>query len=108
MYWDLYLVWETPQQRSNNNLVYSVISTDKLAKILNSIAIAHLIVKLQMSFPKFSRIGWATPGVCCKQDSCPEGVSETLALSSFKITTVNNYADSLLLLSDFLNSNLCK
>lgn len=54
------------------------------------------------------RIGWTTPGVCSKQDSCPECVSETPALSSFKIPTVNNYADSVLLLSDFLNSNLCK
>jgi hypothetical protein len=75
-----------------------VISTNEVAKILNSIAIDHLILKLQMSCPKFFRIGWKTPGVCSKQDSCPEGVSETPALSSFKITTVSNYADSGLLL----------
>jgi hypothetical protein len=45
---------------------------------------------------KFSTIGWTTPGLCC-----PEGVSETLALSSFKITAVKNRADLVLLLSDF-------
>lgn len=49
-----------------------------------------------MSCLKFSRIGWTTPGLCC-----PEGVSETRALSSFKITAVKNRADSVLLLSDF-------
>jgi len=80
-----------------------VISTDEVAKILNSIVIAHLIVKLQMSCLKFSRIGWTTPGVCC-----PERVSETPALSSFKITMVKNCADSVLLLSDFFNYNLFK